>query len=84
MSLNERSRTVAELSARVAENLGLPRAGGIPPENQIVGLVDAYVAMTARMPNDDALWALWRLAGERYAPKLVDALIEVAARPYSA
>ena len=82
MRSNERSRTVAELSARVAENLGLGPAGGIPPRKHIVGLVDEYVAMTARMPNDDALWALWRLAGERYAPKLVDALIEVAAGPH--
>jgi response regulator RpfG family c-di-GMP phosphodiesterase len=46
-------------------------------------VVNAYRALTnprddddgARMSSDDALWALWRLAGERYAPELVETLI---------
>ena len=65
--------TPAELSAGVAERLGLRRV-----DVERSGLVDAYVTMGA---NDDALWALWRLAGERYSPHLVEALIEVAAQP---
>jgi ribulose kinase len=68
----QRSAAVAELSARVAANLGLR-----PADVERSGLVDAYVTMGA---DDDALWTLWRLAGERFAPNLVETLIEVASR----
>ena len=66
----ERSRTIALLSARIANQLG------------IFELVDAYVTMTTSRPHlpclssDDALWEL--LGDQRYAPELVDALVEVA------
>lgn len=50
-------------------------------------VVNAYRAMTSpredgeRMSSDDALWALWRLAGERYAPELVETLILTIGSP---
>jgi response regulator RpfG family c-di-GMP phosphodiesterase len=50
-------------------------------------LVNAYRAMTSArddgggMSSDDALWALWRLAGERYAPELVETLILTVGQP---
>ncbi len=67
------------LSTRVAQRLGLPVAMARTPE--ITRLVDAYLTLAAQRlgrsgsPSDDALWTLWRHAGETYPPALVDALI---------
>jgi response regulator RpfG family c-di-GMP phosphodiesterase len=50
-------------------------------QGEIRELVDAYVAMTTtqepgrQRSSDEALWTLWYLAGERYAPDLVEELI---------
>jgi len=47
----------------------------------LIELVDAYVTMTTSrqhlpcLSSDDALWEL--MTDQRYAPELVDALIEV-------
>lgn len=44
-------------------------------------LVNAYLALTSTqepdrcLSSDEALWALWQKAGERYAPDLVETLI---------
>jgi len=80
-----RAAKVARLSARIADRLGLEPADALV-RSQIVRLVEAYVTMTTAredgppLTHDDALWALWRAAGERYATEVVDALIEVAGR----
>jgi HD-GYP domain-containing protein (c-di-GMP phosphodiesterase class II) len=52
-------------------------------ESQVAGLVDAYLTLTTArddrpaLTSDEALWAIWRAAGERYKAEVVDALIEV-------
>lgn len=52
-------------------------------ESQVDGLVDAYLTLTTAradgpaLTSDEALWTIWRAAGERYKAEVVDALIEV-------
>ena len=71
-----RHERTARLSARIADRLGLRPDDAM--RVQVARLADAYVKMTAARSGDDALWALWRQAGEHYPTDLVDVLIEVS------